>query len=59
MTVATEQNVVKGKRLIKEDPRITESEIKDSSDLPSGSWNRILCHHLDVWKRCVRWVPTN
>ena len=57
VTVATEQNVVAMECLIKEDPRITENEIKDSFNLSSGSLNRILRHHLGVWKRCARWVP--
>ena len=56
VTVAAEQNVFKVKRLIKEDPRMAENEIKDSLNLPSGSLNRILCHHLGVWKHCARWV---
>ena len=57
MTVATEQNVAKVKCLIKEDPRMTENEMKDSFYLLSASLNRIFRHHLDVWKLCARWVP--
>ena len=57
MTVAAEQNMVTVKCQIKEDPRITENEIKVSLNLSSGSLNRILRRHLGVWKRCARWVP--
>ena len=53
VTVATEQNVAKVKCLIKEDPRITDNEIKGSFYLSSGSLNRILRNQLDVWKRCA------
>ena len=54
VTVAIEQNVAKVKCLIKEDPRIRENTVKDSFNLSSGDSNRILRHHLGVWKRCAR-----
>ena len=40
MTVATVQNVVKVECLIKEDPRVTESELTDDFNLSSGSLSR-------------------
>ena len=56
VTVHTEQNVAKVKYLIKEDPRITENEIKDILYLLLRSSDRIFLHHLDVRKRCACWV---
>ena len=56
-TTTTKVNVAKVKCLIKEDQQITGNETKDSFNLSSGSLNRILRHHLGVWKRCAHWVP--
>ena len=49
ISVATDGNVNDVKNLIKENPRITEDEIKDTLNLSSGSLDRILRSHL-----CVR-----
>ena len=49
--------MAKVKRLIKDDPRMTENEIKGSFNISSGSLNQILRHHLSVWKRCKCWKP--
>ena len=57
VTVCTEQTVAKVKRLITEDARITENEIKEVLKISSGSLDRILRHELCVKKRCARWVP--
>ena len=57
ISVTTDGNVNDVKTLIKENPRITEDEIKDTLNLSSGSLDRILRCHLCVRKRCARWVP--
>ena len=44
------------KYLKKEDPRITENEIRDNSNLSSRSFNPTLRHHLGVWRHCARGV---
>ena len=48
VTVAIEQNVAKVKCLMKEDPQITENEIRDVFNLSLGSLDQSLCHHLGV-----------
>ena len=45
------------KELIEENPRITVEEMKDTLILTTGSMDRILHSHLNVRKRCARWVP--
>ena len=56
-TIGTVQNVTKVTCLIKEDPRITENEIKYGLNLSLGILNQILHHHLGIWKYCISWVP--
>ena len=57
ISVATDGNVNDVKNLIKENPRITEDEIKYTLNLSPGSLDRILRSHLCVRYRCAHWVP--
>ena len=56
-SVTIEENVTRVKELIEENPRITVEEMKDTLNLTTGSMDRILHSHLNVRKRCARWVP--
>ena len=57
VTITTKENVAMVKCLIKEDLKITVSEIKDSLNLSLGNLDRMLHHCLGVRKCCVCWVP--
>ena len=56
-SVTIDENVARVKELIEENPRITVEEMKDTLNLTTGSMDRILHSHLNVRKRCARWVP--
>ena len=58
-TAVTPENVIRARQLIKENPRITYVELQHSLGVLSGSVNTILHEHLQVRKRCARWVPQN
>ena len=48
VTVASKQNVIKVKCVIKEDPKMTKNEIKGSLNLSSGTLDPTFRHHLGV-----------
>ena len=57
LSAVTEENVQAVERMIKEDARITCREIQATLGIGSSTVNKILHEHLDVRKRCSRWVP--
>ena len=56
-TTVTPENVSRVEALIKKDPKMTYTEIRDIMKISSGSLTRILHDCLGVRKRCARWVP--
>ena len=52
-----EDKITEVKTLIEEDSRITKEEIQDTLKISAGGLDRILHKHLDVRKRCARWIP--
>ena len=56
-TAVTPANVIRARQLIKENPGATYLELQHSLDISSGSVFTILHEHLQVPKRCARWVP--
>ena len=53
----TPENVSRVESLIKRDPKMTHTSIRDIMKISSGSLTRILQDCLGVRKRCARWVP--
>ena len=56
-TTVTPENVSRVEVLIKKDPKMTYTEIRDIMKISSGSLTRIFHHCLCVRKRCARCVP--
>ncbi|XP_026323320.1 protein GVQW3-like [Hyposmocoma kahamanoa] len=55
-TAVTAENVWKSEMLVREDPRITYTNIEKILGISSGSVNTILHQHLGVRKLCCRWI---
>ena len=58
-TTVTLEDVPRVESLIKKNPKMTYTDIKDIITIPSGSLTRILHDSLSVGKCCARWVPHN
>lgn len=56
-TAVTAENVWTTEMMVREDPRITYSDIEKILGVSSGSVNIILHQHLGVRKLCCRWIP--
>ena len=56
-TTATPENVSRVEVLIKKDPKMTYTEIRDIMKISLGSLTRIFHGCLGVRKRCARCVP--
>ncbi|XP_026329038.1 uncharacterized protein LOC113237013 [Hyposmocoma kahamanoa] len=56
-TAVTAENVWTSEMLVREDPRITYTNIEKILGISSGSVNTILHQHLGVRKLCCRWIP--
>ena len=56
-TAVTPENIAAVRKMIMEDPHTTYVEIQRTLGIGSTAVNTILKDHLQVTKRCARWVP--